>query len=71
MAEPAYRGYVRDNLAACAAEIMAWRRRGVLPNGHVRHAAGLVPPDRKDDALQLVEYEVTVLALQQVAGDRL
>ncbi len=59
-----------QDLPRCAAELLAWRKRGTLPeDAFLRQVAAVwAEEDIVDGALQQAEYTVTMLALRQVAG---
>ncbi len=45
--------FVTANLTACAADVLTWRNRAVLPEGaKLREAAFVLEPTYPDDALQ-------------------
>lgn len=61
---------VKENLAACATDVLTWRRRGILPaTAKLREVAELLESaSYADDALQQAEYMVVTQCLAHAAG---
>ena len=61
--------FARENLSACAADILEWRRIGVLPNGSFQELARMVEDvtGQRDTSLDVAREIVTTVALEYVA----
>lgn len=60
-------------LAQCAAEVLSWRKTGVLPPGSALHKVAAIWSTESqyvDDSLQMAEQTVIKLALQSAAEAR-
>ncbi len=63
--------FVTANLTACAADVLKWRKRAVLPeDAKLREAALVLEPTYPDDALQQAEELVITLSLELAASSR-
>lgn len=60
--------FARIHLQECAAEILVWRRTGMLPDGVVRQMAVLCGFAGEDD-LQVAEALIVDVALRRAAGE--
>ena len=61
--------FARENLSACAADILEWRRIGVLPNGSFQELARMVEDatGQRDTSFAVAREIVTTVALEYVA----
>lgn len=60
--------FARTHLRECAAEILVWRRTGMLPDGVVREMSVLCG-FAGDDDLQVAEALIVDVALRRAAGE--
>lgn len=63
------RDFAAHHLQELAAELLDWRKRGVLKGERLRALAGLCADfSHEDDSLQTAEYLVQIAALAHAAG---